>query len=93
MPSFGEVVIHIITTVISSIIDTTLALAADVMLLFQIISANVGIAPLPVIIVATAVLAAIIYYLFRMLKGDLKHLITAIVILAILLLLALVSSR
>ncbi len=93
MPSFGEVIIHMLTTVISSTIETAVTLITDIFLLFQMISANVGIAPPAVIIAATFVLSAIIYFLLKMFKGDLKNLIVAVMILTILLLFALFSFR
>ena len=92
MPSFGEVIIHILTTIISSIIDTTVVLAQDVVLLFQILSANVGVASPMVIFGGCLLLAVIIYFLLKMVKGDIGHLVVAILVLVILLMFALYAA-
>lgn len=93
MPTFGEVIVHIIITIISSIIDTTVSLASDVALLFQIIAANAGVVPPFVIVAASVVLAVVILALFRMVRGDVKHLIAAVALLVILILVSLFAVR
>ena len=86
MPTFGETVIEIIRTIISSIIDTAIRLAQLIGQLFGIAAANSGQLGSLHIMVIILILGAVLFGVFKLLKGDIKHLVMAFIILAILLL-------
>lgn len=93
MPTVGEVIVHILYTIINSIIETTTTLARDVMLLFNIVLANGGtLGPLQIAVLAV-VLVAVTYGLLKMFKDDVKHLAMAVAILVVVILLMLASAR
>ncbi len=93
MPSFGEVIIHMVTTIISSIIETTATLINDVIILFQILSGNAGTASPFALIIGIVMLATIMYALLRMFKGDIKTFIIAILFLIFFMIISLFVGR
>ncbi len=88
MPTFGETVIEIIWTIISSIIETTIRLVQLVGQLFGIVSINSGNLGAVHIILIIFVMAIILFGLFKFLKSDIKHLVIAFIILAALVLIS-----
>lgn len=93
MPSFGEVIMHMVTTIISSIIETSATLINDVIILFQILSGNSGKASPFALLIGIVMLATIMYALLKMFKGDLRTLIIAAIVLTFLMIMALFIGR
>ena len=91
MATFGEIVVGMIYTIISSIVNTTVAIVGGLIELFRILNANVGsLSPLAIFI-AALILGLIIYALFRIFKGQFKVFIFAVAVLVILTLITLLA--
>ncbi len=91
MATFGEIIVGMIYAIISSIVNTTIAVLGGLFELFRILNANLGsLSPLAIFI-AVLILGLIIYALFRIFKGQAKIFIFAVAILVILTLLALIT--
>ena len=88
MPTFGETVIEIIRTIISSIIDTAIRLAQLIGQLFGIAAANSGQLGSLHIMVIILILGAVLFGVFKLLKGDIKNLAIAFIVLAVLMLIS-----
>ena len=89
MPTFGETVIEIVWTIISSIVETTIRLVQLILQLFSIVSANSGQLSSLHLMIIVFVMAVILFGVFKLLKGDVKHIVIAFIILAFLLLFSL----
>ena len=93
MPSFGEIMVSIVETMISSIAQTSLSISKKVLVLFQIIASNSSkISPLTLIF-AILTFAAVIFFLLKMFRAESKLLITAVLIFMALLAISLVILR
>ena len=89
MATFGEIIVGMLYTIISSIVNTTIAVIGGIIELFRILNANLGsLSPLAIFI-AALILGLIIYALFRIFKGQAKIFIFAVAILVILTLITL----
>jgi len=83
MPTFGEIIVNMIYTIISSIVNTALAVLRGLYQLFNMVYVNLGnLSPLAIAI-ALIVLGLIVFALFKIFKGQAKILILAITILII----------
>lgn len=88
MPTFGETVIEIVWTIISSIIETAVKLALLIGQLFGIVSANTGQLSALHLMIIILIFGAILFGVFKLLKGDIKHLAIAFIIFAMLILIS-----
>jgi hypothetical protein len=81
MAAFGEIIIDMIYTIISSIVYTTFTVLNGLYQLFNIIYVNLGnLSPLAIIL-AVIILGLTVYALFRIFKGQAKILIIAVAVL------------
>ena len=88
MPTFGETIIEIVLTIISSILDTSIRLVQLILQLFSIVGANSSQLTALHIIIITLILGVVVFGVVKLVKGDIKHLIVAFIVLAVLLLLS-----
>ena len=86
MPTFGDIVIEIVWTIISSIISLFLKLALLIGQLLDIVLINSGSLGSVQVIIMIFVIALVLIGVFKLLKGSLKNLVIAFVIFALLLL-------
>jgi hypothetical protein len=93
MAAFGEVLVSIVVTVISSVVETAASIGQKVLLLLQIVASNAGRIPPLTLFIAAAIFAAVVFFLFRMFKTESKQLIVAIFILIALVVVALSLLR
>ena len=83
MPTFGEIIVNMIYTIIASIVNTTFAVFSGLYQLFNLVYVNLGnLSPLA-IAVAVIILGAITFALFKIFKGQAKMLILAFAVLII----------
>ena len=87
MATFGETVIHMITSIISGIINTIVNVLSDLAVLFGLVSG--GELSLLAYVIAIIILTLLIFGLYKLFKGQVKPLIIAIIILAALLIIML----
>jgi hypothetical protein len=91
MATFGEIIVGMIYTIISSIVNTTIAVLGGLFQMFRILHANLGnLSPLAIFI-AILILSLIIYALFRIFKGQVKIFIFAVAVLVIITLITLLA--
>ncbi len=89
MPTFGETVIEIVWTVISSIVETAIRLFQLILQLFGIVSANSGQLSSLHLMIIIFTIGAILFGVFKLVKGDIKHLVIAFIIFALLIFISL----
>ena len=80
--TFGDVVIHMLYTIINGIIGTVASVLSDMLTLFSTLKNNAGsLSPLSIII-AVLIMGLILFGLFKLFKGQVKPLIIAVIILS-----------